>query len=271
MMPDHEFMPSQPGSMVPHVGTYRRILPVNAERMFENAVDWEHLPFQHASSFSAIECEDAGPWGWRARVCNGVGKWSLIELRLDRRQRRWVTRNLEGANSGAEIWTYFLERGSNEIEIFVDFFVPGIDEPAREKVGRAYAKLYEVLYDEDVAMMVGRQEALDQRVEGVERSLEPLDLGSLAGLSFPLSVEFGGRSLIVSKVDGAYSVYPDRCPHMLAPLADVPLEGVVLRCPWHGYEFDVRTGECLTGQSCQLTSPAAARVADGRLWLERKG
>ena len=50
-MPDHAYQPPQPGSVVPHVGTYRRVLPVNLERMFENALDWEHLPHLHSSSF----------------------------------------------------------------------------------------------------------------------------------------------------------------------------------------------------------------------------
>ncbi|HUG27624.1 MAG TPA: Rieske 2Fe-2S domain-containing protein [Gemmatimonadales bacterium] len=32
------------------------------------------------------------------------------------------------------------------------------------------------------------------------------------------------------------------CPHRGGPLANGPLEGHVVACPWHGWTFDVRTG-----------------------------
>lgn len=51
---------------VPHVGSYRRRMPVSLARMYENALDWEHLPWLHSSSFSQIECIEVGDWGWRA-------------------------------------------------------------------------------------------------------------------------------------------------------------------------------------------------------------
>ena len=269
-MPDHAYVPPQSGSAVPHVGTYRRVLPVNLERMFENALDWEHLPHLHSSSFGALELVEAAGWGWRARVQNLDGSWSLIELRLDRRQRRWVTRNLEGPNAGAEIWTYVIERAPNELEIFVDFFVPGVPEGSREKVGRAYARAYEVLYDEDVEMMVGRQQALDVRVEGVSRGDQERLVGAARELTVPLVAEFAGRELIINRVGDDWVVYPARCPHMLAPLEGVALEQGALRCPWHGYEFDVRSGRCLTGQACQLAVVAAVEERDGDIYLVRK-
>lgn len=51
---------------VPHVGQYQRRMPVSLARMYENALDWEHLPWLHSSSFTAIECIESGDWGWRA-------------------------------------------------------------------------------------------------------------------------------------------------------------------------------------------------------------
>ena len=65
----YEFVPANTDSGQ-HVGSYRRRLPVNLVRMYENALDWEHLPHLHGVSFSALELLDAGAWGWRA-------KWSI--------------------------------------------------------------------------------------------------------------------------------------------------------------------------------------------------
>jgi nitrite reductase/ring-hydroxylating ferredoxin subunit len=71
-------------------------------------------------------------------------------------------------------------------------------------------------------------------------------------------VEVGGRSIGVFNVDGAYFAVRNRCPHQGGPLCEgtqfAPLaapapgqydrgpDGMIIRCPWHGWEFDVRTG-----------------------------
>lgn len=256
-MPEHEILPPFPGSAVPHVGTYRRVLPVNLERMYENALDWEHLPFVHGSNFSGIACIEAGSWGWRAEVTSPNGGASIIELRLDRVCRRWITRNLSGPNAGAEIWTHVFSKpddGHERLEIVVDFFVPGIEAAAREKVGRSYAKLYASLYDEDVAMMVARQEQLDRRVEGARPDERRCVLGRRSDLKLPQICTVGGCDYVIVEVAGELVVFPTRCPHRLGPLAAGDLEDGVVACPWHGYRFDVRTGECVSGQSCRLSN-----------------
>ena len=159
----HEFVPASSDSRLDHVGSYRRRLPVSLDRMYENALDWQHLPHLHGSSFGSIDCASAGGWGWRATVSSGDGEAAIVselELRLDRDARRWITRNLAGPNAGAEIWTHVFVVADRVLDIVVDFFVPHVPADAREKVGLAYAKAYEVLYDEDVDMMTGRQNQL---------------------------------------------------------------------------------------------------------------
>ena len=70
--------------------------------------------------------------------------------------------------------------------------------------------------------------------------------------------EVGGRSIGVFNVDGEYFALRNRCPHQGGPLCEglqfAPLRstgpgdyvrgsaGEVIRCPWHGWEFSVRTG-----------------------------
>lgn len=71
-------------------------------------------------------------------------------------------------------------------------------------------------------------------------------------------VEVGGRSIGVFNVGGEYLAVRNRCPHQGGPLcegvtvgaltSDQPGEydytrpGEVIRCPWHAWEFDLRTG-----------------------------
>ena len=72
-------------------------------------------------------------------------------------------------------------------------------------------------------------------------------------------VEVAGRSIGVFNVDGEYFALRNRCPHQGGPLCSGKLAGLVqsttpgdysysrpgemLRCPWHGWEYDIRTGQ----------------------------
>ena len=74
-------------------------------------------------------------------------------------------------------------------------------------------------------------------------------------------VDVDGRSIGVFNVAGQLYALRNSCPHQGAelcagtvggtmvpsrPLAyEYSLEGRVLRCPWHGWEFDLETGEKL--------------------------
>ncbi|HET7559317.1 MAG TPA: Rieske (2Fe-2S) protein [Limnochordia bacterium] len=74
-------------------------------------------------------------------------------------------------------------------------------------------------------------------------------------------VEAGGRSIGVFNVHGRYYALKNVCPHQQAPLclgrvAGTTLpgavgeyrygrEGEIIRCPWHGWEFDLTTGRSI--------------------------
>jgi nitrite reductase/ring-hydroxylating ferredoxin subunit len=71
-------------------------------------------------------------------------------------------------------------------------------------------------------------------------------------------VEVGGRSIGVFNVGGEFYALRNSCPHQAAPLCRGSVkgmakpgepgeyvwerEGEILRCPWHGWEFDIKTG-----------------------------
>jgi nitrite reductase/ring-hydroxylating ferredoxin subunit len=179
---------------------------------------------------------------------------------------------LTGPNAGAEIWTHVFVVADRVLDIVVDFFVPNVSADAREKVGRAYAKAYEVLYDEDVDMMTGRQNQLDVRLDGVDES-EVLRLDPRALSPLPALVTMSGRRFVVDRLeavepnDTEWVVYPAQCPHQLGPLDESPLHEGTVRCPWHGYVFDVRTGECVSGSHCRLGRVPAVRESEGRVEL----
>ena len=47
-------------------------------------------------------------------------------------------------------------------------------------------------------------------------------------------------------VDGTFYAMDGVCPHAGGPLGEGTLQGTVVTCPWHGWQFDVKSGEnCL--------------------------
>jgi nitrite reductase/ring-hydroxylating ferredoxin subunit len=59
------------------------------------------------------------------------------------------------------------------------------------------------------------------------------------------SVEVAGVPLAVYNVGGGqYRVLSGSCPHEGGPLGGGVLLGDRVVCPWHGFDFDSRTGEC---------------------------
>ena len=74
-----------------------------------------------------------------------------------------------------------------------------------------------------------------------------------------IRVEVEGQGIAIFNVGGAYYGLLDRCPHMGGRLSegvqiglvegakpgcyDYARAGEIVRCPWHGWEFDIRTGK----------------------------
>jgi nitrite reductase/ring-hydroxylating ferredoxin subunit len=58
-----------------------------------------------------------------------------------------------------------------------------------------------------------------------------------------------GTELALYNINGEFYAIENFCPHKGAPLADGSLCGHTVECDWHGWRFDVRTGECLTNSS----------------------
>jgi 3-phenylpropionate/trans-cinnamate dioxygenase ferredoxin subunit len=94
-----------------------------------------------------------------------------------------------------------------------------------------------------------------------------------------------GRQIAIFNVHGEFFGLFNRCPHQGGPLYDGVLTGLVessepgnyryvrkgeiLRCPWHGWEFDIRTGRsfCDPGKTgvrnYSVEVAAGQRLAEG--------
>ncbi len=68
-------------------------------------------------------------------------------------------------------------------------------------------------------------------------SLSSLPPGSVT------QVEIGDRPFALCNLDGNVHALDGVCPHAGGPLGEGTLQGAMIVCPWHGFEFDCRTGE----------------------------
>ena len=59
-------------------------------------------------------------------------------------------------------------------------------------------------------------------------------------------VETGGYSIAVFNLGGSYYAIENTCPHRGGPLSQGMLANDVVTCPWHGAQFDVKTGAVLS-------------------------
>jgi len=53
----------------------------------------------------------------------------------------------------------------------------------------------------------------------------------------------GERILALFNVAGTIHAIDGICPHQGGPLGQGMLEGCIVTCPWHGWQFDVTTGQ----------------------------
>ena len=93
-------------------------------------------------------------------------------------------------------------------------------------------------------------------------------------------VSLGKIEVGVFNVDGAFYAVPNFCPHSAGPLCEGPTSGEwrcsaetgwkhefgrrgeIVVCPWHGIEFDITDGHCLSSPRYRVRTYTVS-VADG--------
>jgi 3-phenylpropionate/trans-cinnamate dioxygenase ferredoxin subunit len=93
-----------------------------------------------------------------------------------------------------------------------------------------------------------------------------------------------GRPIAIFNIGGEFFGLLNRCPHQggnlfagrLTGLLEAPVpgkyvytrQGEILRCPWHGWEFDVRTGQSYCDPERIRTRAYAVEVEPGKAVVE---
>jgi nitrite reductase/ring-hydroxylating ferredoxin subunit len=78
----------------------------------------------------------------------------------------------------------------------------------------------------------------------------------------------GGENVAIFNVDGKLYATQGECTHAGGPLCEGALWGDTVTCPWHGSEFDIRTGEVITGPADEPLKTYRVEVQDGAIVLK---
>ena len=78
---------------------------------------------------------------------------------------------------------------------------------------------------------------------------------------------FNGKEIALFHVNGEFLAIENTCPHRGGPLFRGALEeGPSVRCPLHGWLFDLKTGKCLNQLQTKLMS-YAVKVKEGKIYI----
>ena len=83
-------------------------------------------------------------------------------------------------------------------------------------------------------------------------------------------VQLGSEEVVLANVDGVFYAFGNECTHAGGPLGEGTLSGDAVRCPWHGTEFNVKTGEPLHGPGTEPVPTYEVRVEGGEVRLAAK-
>jgi nitrite reductase (NADH) small subunit len=61
--------------------------------------------------------------------------------------------------------------------------------------------------------------------------------------------QLDGTTIALANVDGKFFAINNTCLHRGGPLGEGELEGKVVTCPWHGWQYDVTTGKVVLNPS----------------------
>jgi len=80
-------------------------------------------------------------------------------------------------------------------------------------------------------------------------------------------VEVGGQEIVLANVGGDIFAFSNECTHRGGPLGEGLLMDGVVECPFHGGQFDVKTGEPVAEPPTEAVSTYQVRVEGGAIMV----
>jgi nitrite reductase/ring-hydroxylating ferredoxin subunit/uncharacterized membrane protein len=78
----------------------------------------------------------------------------------------------------------------------------------------------------------------------------------------------GHERVAVGRCPEGYFAFSDHCTHMGGPLSDGALVGCTVQCPWHGSQFDIRSGRVVAGPAQAKIVTHSVEVRSGEVYVQ---
>ncbi len=80
-------------------------------------------------------------------------------------------------------------------------------------------------------------------------------------------IEAEGREIALFNVDNVIYAIDNQCLHSGGPLSEGRVQDGIVACPWHLWQFDVRTGTMVNAPTLKVAC-YAVKVSGGEVWLD---
>jgi nitrite reductase/ring-hydroxylating ferredoxin subunit/uncharacterized membrane protein len=107
----------------------------------------------------------------------------------------------------------------------------------------------------------------ERRVEDFSR---PVCHQSELGDGQMLLARVGDERITIARSAEGYFAFEDYCTHKGGPLSDGALVGCTVQCPWHGSQFDVRTGRVVAGPAGSQIKTYAIEIQSGEVYVKKE-
>ena len=75
------------------------------------------------------------------------------------------------------------------------------------------------------------------------------------------------KRIVVANTGNGYAAFDDRCSHRGGSLAGGAMICGTVQCPWHGSQFDAKTGEVKAGPAKEKINTYEVKEAEGKIFL----
>ena len=65
-------------------------------------------------------------------------------------------------------------------------------------------------------------------------------------------IEAGGKTIALCHAEGKFYALDNTCLHRGGPVGEGFIDGELITCPWHGWQYDVKTGQSTMNPGAKL-------------------
>ncbi len=80
--------------------------------------------------------------------------------------------------------------------------------------------------------------------------------------------EVNGESIILINLNGEFFAFKNQCSHMELELNDAEIDGEILTCPWHGAQFNIRTGDVVRLPASEPLEKYDVKIEGDKIYIK---